>query len=47
MVLLVGKLSVLVLAAVKLVFFTVADRKLCFGFLLETVVIMWGCFPYC
>lgn len=47
MVLLVGKLSVLVLAGVKLVFFTVAGMRLCFGFLLETVVIMWGCFPYC
>lgn len=47
MVLLVEKLSVLVLAGVKLVFFTVAGMSLCFGFVLETVVIMQGCFPYC
>lgn len=47
MVLPVGKLSGLVLAEVKLVFFTVADMRLCFVFVLETVVIMWGYFPYC
>lgn len=46
-VVLLGKLSVLVLAGVKLVFFTVARMRLCFGFALETVVIMQECFPYC
>lgn len=45
--LLVGKLSVLVLAGVKLVFFTVAGMRLCFGLVLETVLIIQRCFPYC
>lgn len=47
MILLVGKLSVLVLTGVNLVFFTVAGVRPCFGFVLETVVITRECFPYC
>ena len=39
--------GVLVLAGVKLIFFIVAGMGLCFGFVLETVLITQGCFHYC
>ena len=39
--------SVLVLSGVELIFFTVADRGLCFGFVLKIVLIIQGCFSYC
>ena len=38
---------VLVLAGVQLIFFIVAGMVLCFGFVLKTVLITQGCFPYC
>ena len=39
--------SVLVLAGVELIFFIVAGMGLCFGFVLETVLIIQECFRYC
>jgi len=38
---------VLVLAGVELIFFIVAIMGLCFGFVLETVLVIQGCFSYC
>lgn len=38
--------SVLVLAGLELIFFTVASVGLCFGVVLETVSITHGCFSY-
>lgn len=40
-------LTALVLAGVQLIFSIVAGMKLWFGFLLETMLIIQGCFPYC
>ena len=40
-------ISVLVLAGIELIFFTVASMGLCFGFVLKTVLITQGCFIYC
>ena len=40
-------LSVLVLAGMELIFFIVASMRLCFAFVLKTVLIMQGCFSYC
>ena len=40
-------LAVLVLAGIELIFFIVASMGLCFGFVLETVLITQGCFSYC
>ena len=39
--------AVLVLAGVEFIFFIVASMGLCFGFVLETVLITQGCFCYC
>ena len=39
--------NVLVLAGIELIFFTVASMGLCFGFVLETVLITEGCFRSC
>ena len=39
--------GVLVLAGIDLIFFLVAGAVLGFGFVLETVLIMQGCFRYC
>ena len=39
--------AVLVLAGIELIFFIVAGMGLCLGFVLETVLIMQGCFRYC
>ena len=39
-----GKSSALDLAQVELIFFIVAGMGLCFGFLLETALIMQKCF---
>jgi len=39
-------MGVLVLAGVELNFFIVAGMGLCFGFVLETVLITQGCFNY-
>jgi len=36
--------SVLVLAQIELIFFTEASIRLCFGFVLKTVLITQGCF---
>lgn len=33
--------------SIELIFFTVASRMLCFGFVLKTMVITSGCFSYC
>ena len=41
------KKVVLVLAWIELIFFIVASMRLCFGFVLETVLIIQGCFRYC
>ena len=41
------KLAVLVFAGIELIFFVVASMGLCFGFVLETVLIIQGCFSYC
>ena len=38
---------VLVLAGIELIFFIVASMGLCFGFVLETVLIIQECFCYC
>jgi len=38
---------VLVLIGAGLIFFIVASKRLCFGFVLETVLIMQGWFSYC
>ena len=38
---------VLVLAGVVLIFFIVAGMGICFGLVLETVLIIQGCFSYC
>ena len=38
--------SVLVLAGIELIFFIVARMRLCFGFVLRTVLIIQGCFRY-
>ena len=38
---------VLVLAGIELIFSIVACMGLCFGFMLETVLIIQGCFRYC
>ena len=38
-------LLVLVLAGI--IFFIVANMGLCFGFVLETVLVLQGCFRYC
>ena len=40
-------MSVLVLAGIELIFFIVAGMGLCSGFVLETVLITQGYFPYC
>ena len=40
-------LRVLVLAGIELIFFIVASMGLCFGFVLETVLIIQGYFSYC
>ena len=37
----------LVLAGTESIFFTVAGMRLCFGLVLETVLIIQGCFSYC
>jgi len=37
----------LVLAGVELIFFIAASMELCCGFVLETVLIIQGCFSYC
>ena len=42
-----GVENVLVLAGIELIFFIVASMGLCFGFVLETVLITQGCFSYC
>ena len=34
-------------AGIELIFFTVASMGLCSGFVLETVLIIPGCFRYC
>ena len=39
--------SALVLAGIELIFFVVANMVLCFGFVLEAVLVIQGCFPYC
>jgi len=39
--------SMLLLAGVELIFFIVATMKLCFRFVLETVLIIQGCFSCC
>lgn len=39
--------AVLVLTVGELIFFTGAGVGLCFGFVLENVLISQGCFPYC
>ena len=39
------RLTVLVLAGI--IFFIVASMGLCFGFVLETALIIQGCFCYC
>ena len=39
--------GVLVSAGVELNLFVVASMGLCFGYLLETAVIMWRCFSCC
>ena len=39
--------GVLVLAGVHFIFFIVASMGLCFGFVLESVLIIQGCFSYC
>ena len=44
---LLAKGPVLVLAGVELIFCTVACMGLCFGFVLEAVLITQGCFCYC
>jgi len=41
------KLFVLVLAGIELIFFPVASTGLCFRFVLETALIIQGCFCYC
>ena len=38
--------TVLVLAGIELIFFTVVSMGLCFGFVLATVLITQGCFCY-
>ena len=38
---------VLVLAGIELIFFIVAGMGLRFGFVLETVLTIQGCFSYC
>ena len=38
---------VLILAGIELISFIVAGMGLCFGFVLETVLIIQGCFSYC
>jgi len=40
-------LGALVLAQVELIFFIVASVRLCFGFVLNAVLIIQGCFHYC
>ena len=35
------------LTGIELIFFLVAGMGLCFGFVLKTVLITEGCFPYC
>ena len=40
-------LHVLVWAGIDLIFFPIASMGLCFGFVLETVLITQGCFRYC
>ena len=43
-----GKISVvLVLAGIELIFFIVAGMGVCSRFVLETVLIIQGCFSYC
>ena len=37
----------LVLAGIELIFFSVAGMGLCSGFVLETVLMIQGCFCYC
>lgn len=39
--------TVLVLAGVDLIFFIVAIMNLCFGFALETALIIQGCLSHC
>lgn len=39
--------SVLLLARIEFIFFTVASMRLCSVFLLKTVWILEGCFHYC
>lgn len=39
--------AVLVLARIGLIFFIVAGMGLCFGFLLETALLIQGCSSYC
>ena len=39
--------NVLVLCGVQLIFFIVANMRLCFGFALETILITPGYFSYC
>ena len=39
--------AVLALSGIELIFFIVAGMGLCFEFVLETVLIMQGCFRYC
>ena len=40
-------LGVLILAGIELIFFIVASRGLCFGFVLKTVLITQRCFHHC
>ena len=43
----VGCNTVLVLGGIEIIFFTAASMGLCFGFVLETVLITQGCFSSC
>jgi len=38
---------VLILSEIELIFFIVASMRLCFGFVLKTVLITQTCFSYC
>ena len=41
------EITVLVLAGIELIFFIVVSMGLCFGSVLETVLMTQGCFRYC
>lgn len=43
----IGKLGVLVLAGIQLIFSMVGSREPCFGFMLKPVLIIQGCLSYC